>query len=424
MDRSLRWRTISLTGLLVFCVCMLLPSFVSKDTLPDWFTGIFSKKINYGLDIQGGVHLTYSIALDRAVDDKASEIKRDLDQRFETTRSGRARSTVTTRSPPVGTVVVKIKDPSKKAEVEKMVLADYKDVAGTVPCPPGEAPGTLCFRVKTSYADSIRKDALHSAVLTIRDRIDERGIAEPSVVEKGDDIIVELPGLAEEAAARVRQLIARTAKLEFKMVKDGSRYMQKLFAYVNGDEVERHRRATPTPRPRTSRPRPTPWTSKENNKQHKDWYLFAHDQDRSITVAKAKEIGCWTKGLEVKDGKVRCNVSGKVILQDYLAGLAKKDAKRWKVPEGDQVGYQRVTPEASAEGPAAVLADLVPRSHRQAVGLVGHPGDRRLGSQHRQAGRQRRVQPLRRPRLRRADRATTSAARWRSSSTRRSTRRR
>jgi len=347
MDRSLRWRTISLGGLLIFCVCMLLPSFVPKDSLPGWFSGLFDKKINYGLDLQGGVHLTYSIALDRAVDDKASEIKRDLDTRFED-KEWKGQVTVTTRSPPVGTVVVKMKDPAKKAEIEKLVLADYKDVADTVPCPPGEAAGTLCFQVKTSYADSIRKEALHSAVLTIRDRIDERGIAEPSVVEKGDDIIVELPGLEEEAAARVRQLIARTAKLEFKMVKDGSPFMENLFAYVNGDE-NRRIAGDPDAAGQEIKAEPDSWTSEENNQRHKDWYLYAHDQDRSITIAKAKTIGCWHKGLEVKDGKVRCTVSGKVILQDYLTSLLAKDAKKWKVPEGDQIGYERVTPEASAK---------------------------------------------------------------------------
>src|SRR4051812_7689912 len=82
MDRSLKWRMIILAGILAFCVGTLAPTFAGKDSLPSWFTSIFSKKINLGLDLQGGMHIEYSIDLNKAVDDKASEDKRDLEARF------------------------------------------------------------------------------------------------------------------------------------------------------------------------------------------------------------------------------------------------------------------------------------------------------------------------------------------------------
>src|SRR5256885_3908807 len=46
------------------------------------FRSVFSKQISMGLDLQGGKHIVYNIALDRAIDDKASEVKRDLDAIF------------------------------------------------------------------------------------------------------------------------------------------------------------------------------------------------------------------------------------------------------------------------------------------------------------------------------------------------------
>ena len=87
MDRSLKWRTLALFGALVFCVCTLAPSFAPKDSLPSWFTRLFSKRINLGLDLQGGLHIVYSIDLAQAVDDKASDNKRDLEAQFADTKT-------------------------------------------------------------------------------------------------------------------------------------------------------------------------------------------------------------------------------------------------------------------------------------------------------------------------------------------------
>src|SRR5690349_14673229 len=80
MDRSLKWRTVLLLVGLLLCGALLAPTWPGSDVLPSWFP--FKKKISLGLDLQGGVHIEYSIALDRAVEDKASDIKRDLDARF------------------------------------------------------------------------------------------------------------------------------------------------------------------------------------------------------------------------------------------------------------------------------------------------------------------------------------------------------
>src|SRR2546421_5445146 len=118
MDRNLKWRTIGLVGLIVFCLCTLAPSFVPASSLPGWFRGRFSRKINLGLDLQGGFHITYSIDLDRAVDDKASEIKRDLDSKFGDDPAWKGKVTIAAPGVPVGAVIIRVKDPTKKAEAE------------------------------------------------------------------------------------------------------------------------------------------------------------------------------------------------------------------------------------------------------------------------------------------------------------------
>ena len=61
MDRSLKWRTVGLLASIVLCLAVLAPTFI-PDKLPSWFP--FAKKINLGLDLQGGLHIVYSIDLD------------------------------------------------------------------------------------------------------------------------------------------------------------------------------------------------------------------------------------------------------------------------------------------------------------------------------------------------------------------------
>src|SRR5437870_3396477 len=83
MDRSLRFRTVGLAAIVVFCVLYLMPTFVDSTSMPSWFSHFFSKKITLGLDLQGGAQFIYSIDLDTAVDDKASDIRRDIEAKLE-----------------------------------------------------------------------------------------------------------------------------------------------------------------------------------------------------------------------------------------------------------------------------------------------------------------------------------------------------
>src|SRR5215475_14485848 len=138
MDRSLKWRTIALVAGVVFCVCVLLPSFVSKDSLPTWFANcppgdfcLVKSKINYGLDLQGGKHIVYNIALDKAVDDKASEIKRNLDSQFS---DEKIQAVVKTPATPLGAVTVILTDKSKKEKVNDEIKTAFTGDITTRDC--------------------------------------------------------------------------------------------------------------------------------------------------------------------------------------------------------------------------------------------------------------------------------------------------
>src|SRR5260221_9515101 len=106
MDRSLKWRTLILAAMIVFCICTLAPSFgLSRDSVPQvWpLNHLFGSQISLGLDLQGGKHIVYNIDLDKAVDDKASEIKRDVEARLS---DDKIKGSVKTPPLPLGAVVV------------------------------------------------------------------------------------------------------------------------------------------------------------------------------------------------------------------------------------------------------------------------------------------------------------------------------
>jgi preprotein translocase subunit SecD len=368
MDRSLKWRTVALIVITLLCVGTVIPSFVSRDSLPHWFNKIFSSKMSMGLDLQGGLHLVYSIDLDKAVDDRASELKRDIESRFA---DDKIKGIVRTPAAPLGAVTVVLEDGTKKAEVLNTLEKDYGDTITQIDCQKSDGANALCFRVSSKFADQLKKSALTNAVATIRERINEKGVAEPNVVEKGDQIIVELPGLDKEMIEDTKGIIARTAKLEMKVVDDcsvynpsgctaagstheGSPYMKKLYAHVGSD-----RKGNPTEPEAVRleiRADIDQWRPDEGGATHTDYYLLAPDRTEAMPVAWAKKHGCLKKESVVTDGKVDCNITGRQVIERYVfgdkelgyPGLIAQDPS-FKVPDDRQLGFEMLDPNPHAK---------------------------------------------------------------------------
>jgi preprotein translocase subunit SecD len=377
MDRSLKWRFGALLGVLVFCAATLASSVVPAGSLPSWFNSLFSKKINLGLDLQGGMHIVYSIDLDKAVDDKATELKRDFEARFA--EKG-FKATVKTPALPLGAISVIPDDPAKRAEIDAQITSDYdKDTLVSRDCGESDGSGALCYKVSSNFADSVKKSALANAVSTIRERINEKGVADPSVVEKDDDIIVELPGDPDDPViTETKEIIARTAKLEFKVVDDcgvadpkgcktgaadhtGSPYMKAMFKKI-GSVGQKGTPTDPEAQKQEIKVEVDQWKPENGGAMHRDYYIFAYDRDESIPVAEAKLIGCLRKDLIAVDGKVSCTVTGRHVIDRYINGVVDKDGtvirpglvqgpdgKQFKIPDDHQLGYEIVEPQAEAK---------------------------------------------------------------------------
>jgi len=335
--------------LLVGAVVVLLPSLVSSENkLAKVTSNIFKNKVQLGLDLQGGVHIVYGIDLNQAVEDKAAEIKRDLQTKLD---ERKIPGKVSFESRTVGGVNVVLDNKADLSKLGGKFLSDYKDDVTKRTCTNAQKERSMCIRVASDYADSIKNSALTQAIRTVRQRINERGIAEPTVIRKGDDIIVELPGLDKKETERVKTLIKRTAKLEFKIVQEYSRdrpkagrdyrkgtaykphpFMQGLYRFVQSDPVAKKLGITAAT---------DGWQHDKSGEQFTDYFLRAEDRQEWKTVAEAKKLHCYNRNMSESAGKVQCKVVGSKVLKSYLKGLEKKSAK-FSPGDDHEYGYEYI----------------------------------------------------------------------------------
>jgi preprotein translocase subunit SecD len=203
-----------LAGLLVLASFVLLvPSF--RWGLPDWLNSLDSlPKIQLGLDLQGGTHLLLEVQLDDAVTAalrrRGEELKREMkDNKLDP-------PLITSQSD--GSIQIQLKNPDQRSAFLDLIGKVAPDLTLATASPPG---GGIAYSATFRDRDRIttRTAAMEQALETIRNRIDQLGVRETTVAKEGDsDILVQLPGIQDPE--RAKELIGKTAVLEFKIVDD------------------------------------------------------------------------------------------------------------------------------------------------------------------------------------------------------------
>src|SRR5262249_50819015 len=118
---------------------------------------------------------------------------------------------------------VSVECPSSDAKAKLYQLVKKDETFRVV----GESANGYSFGISKLYKDTVREKTISQSIEVIRNRIDEFGVAEPVITSQGTDrLSVELPGIKDVEHAK--ELIGRTAKLEFKIV-DGE--------HMSSDEV-------------------------------------------------------------------------------------------------------------------------------------------------------------------------------------------
>ncbi len=226
MDRGWYWKAGFIVAVTLVAIWALVPSVTYfrlpaserneasafEKARPKWAP---AKHLNLGLDLQGGIHLVMGVEVDRAVREKA--VRRAEELAAEMDRKGIKGADVR-GDPDTGIVSVTVPDVAKA----KDVLAEFTDMYVR-----RTTGNTVELAMKDDAVKQLKESAVDQAVKAIRNRVDKWGVSEPTIAKRGDaSILVQLPGYSNPEKAK--ELIGKTAQLEFKIVDDTDTSLSKL----------------------------------------------------------------------------------------------------------------------------------------------------------------------------------------------------
>ncbi len=179
-------------------------------TTPDWLTSIGAGPMKLGLDLRGGVHFLLEVDLPKAVGQKlenyASEVKGRL--REEKLRYRKLESQED------GSLAVKFTNLEARDKAVELLRKEYQEFVVTADDRDGSFY-TVVNLTEQAIRD-IETYAIKQNLTTLRNRVNELGVAEPLVQRQGRNrIVVQLPGIQDTAAAK--RIIGKTATLEFRL---------------------------------------------------------------------------------------------------------------------------------------------------------------------------------------------------------------
>jgi preprotein translocase subunit SecD len=206
---GLRLRTFWAIAGLFFALVMVLPNVINPEG--KWW--LPKQKLNYGLDIQGGLHLVMGVDINGVVSESTTRLANEI--KLEVEKKGMTSGlTVNLTKPAEGEFQV-TGSAEAIAEAKKLMSERY---SGTLQVSE-DGPDKLIVRYYQVALQDKKSKTISQAIETIRNRIDEFGVAEPSISQQGSDrILVQLPGMAD--AERAKALVNTAAKLEFMIVED------------------------------------------------------------------------------------------------------------------------------------------------------------------------------------------------------------
>jgi len=213
MLRAIRLKFLLLFLLMVISILLVLPSF--PVNMPSWWTTYISRGLNLGLDLRGGMHLVLEVDLEQAIRNELDRTARSLTSIADRQKIGVTVGEVSQDTLPV--TLIKASDQEKFIKLVKDYFPKL-DLKGPKALNGGQS---YTLNLKPEEIAAFKDDTLRRSLEILRNRIDQFGVTEPTIVPQGDDqIVVQLPGIQDPT--RARQLIKQTAQLEFKLVDDES----------------------------------------------------------------------------------------------------------------------------------------------------------------------------------------------------------
>ena len=181
---------------------------------PDWLTAIGARPMYLGLDLRGGVHFMLQVDMAAALTKKAESYAGDLrsSMRDKNIRHGGVNRDG-------NSVIIRARDEATLAAARNLIADQFPDLT-TTSAPDGTG-FKLVATIKPEALRKVQEQALKQNIVTLHNRINELGVAEPVIQQQGlDRIVVQLPGVQDTAKAK--DILGRTATLEVRMVDESS----------------------------------------------------------------------------------------------------------------------------------------------------------------------------------------------------------
>ena len=178
-------------------------------TTPKWLQAFGAQAMYLGLDLRGGVHFLLEVDMDAAV--KQAEERYNDDLRLALRDAKIHYQSVNKNN---GFIKITLKSVDEKTELMTLLNKEFRGLTITEP---SEADNQVWLQMSEVDVREIKKNAVAQNMTTLRNRVNELGVAEPVIQQQGDNrIMVQLPGVQD--TSRAKEILGTTATLEYRLV--------------------------------------------------------------------------------------------------------------------------------------------------------------------------------------------------------------
>ena len=177
-------------------------------SIPQWLSGLGGKAMSLGLDLRGGVHFLLEVDMEAVV---STSIDRYYNELRTLLRKDKLYKKIRKED---NLLVASFKTEEQKNEAKKLIKSDLFDlmiVEGS------ESELEVSLEMSSNAQKAAKSSALNQNITTLRNRVNELGVAEPIIQQQGSErIVVQLPGVQD--TARAKEILGAVATVEFRRV--------------------------------------------------------------------------------------------------------------------------------------------------------------------------------------------------------------
>ena len=177
-------------------------------SIPQWLSGLGGKAMSLGLDLRGGVHFLLEVDMEAVI---STSIDRYYNELRTLLRKDKLYKKIRKED---NLLVASFKTEKQKDEAKKLIKSDLSDlmiVEGS------ESELEVSLEMSSNAQKVAKSSALNQNITTLRNRVNELGVAEPIIQQQGSErIVVQLPGVQD--TARAKEILGAVATVEFRLV--------------------------------------------------------------------------------------------------------------------------------------------------------------------------------------------------------------